>query len=180
MSADPRRRDLAVIHMLKKRAFDQGVLDDDGYRALIAGILDDMGTPGDASAATLTASGRARLVLAFGSLGVKLDRAPSVAPGHGSTRRGHWKGRYVGAGQPGFAGVLSQPQANEIARLEDELQWNADPARLLGFIERQVSRSAHVHELTKAEATRVIVGLRRLVEPSGPRRSRASRTKRSA
>lgn len=170
MSKDPRTRDLAVIHMLRKRALDAGVLDDDGYRVVIGGIMDELGTPGAPSAAALDAAGRSRLILAFGTLGVRLERAPSLAPGHGSPVVGHWRSRYIGSGREGFAGSLSQKQADEIARLEDRLKWSPDPTRLLGFIERQIGRSLHVHELTKAEAVKVITGLRRL--DGAPRRER--------
>jgi len=171
MSKDPRQRDLAVIHMLKKRAFEGRVVNEDGYRALVAGLMDDLGIDGAPSAARLDAQGRARLILLFGSLGIKLERAPTLAPGHGSPVVGHGRGRYLGAGREGFAGVLTQKQADEIARLEDTMKWSADPTRLLGFIERQTGRSAHVHELTKAEGVKVITGLRRLAGlPTSKRR----------
>ena len=92
----------------------------------------------------------------------KPPRQPAAAP---------WAGRYRGRGERGAAQHLTQPQADEIARLEDHLGWTGEPSRLLGFIRRQLSLPESVTKppegLMVHEATKVITGLRR--QTPGPR-----------
>lgn len=75
-------------------------------------------------------------------------------------------GRYEGRGGRGFAGFLTQSQADYIARLEDSLGWSSDPSRLRGFIRRQLGLPSNVTKPVEAlrlrEATKVITGLERL------------------
>jgi hypothetical protein len=77
-----------------------------------------------------------------------------------------WAGRYEGRGSTGFAGFLTQPQADYIARLEHELGWADDPRRLQGFIRRQLGLPENVvkpvQNLRLRQATKVITGLKRL------------------
>lgn len=76
-----------------------------------------------------------------------------------------WWGKYTGRGEPGAAAFLTQPQADEIARLEHILGWASEPARLLGFIRRQLGLPANVHpaveRLMVHQATSVITGLKK-------------------
>lgn len=66
-----------------------------------------------------------------------------------------WKGSYPATGG------LTQPQADEIARLEHQLGWQREE-RLRGFIERTVGKRLSPSELTKEQATQTITGLRKL------------------
>lgn len=74
-----------------------------------------------------------------------------------------WKGRYVGKGKKGDHGWLTQGQADEIARLEHVLGWD-EPERVEGFIHKQTRMKKSVSMLSVREATKVITGLRRLLD----------------
>ena len=67
------------------------------------------------------------------------------------------RGRYHGAGQPGFAYRLTNDQADEVARYQDLLGWDA--AQLADFVERQVGKRALVSSLTKREAGKLLTGM---------------------
>ena len=147
---DNRKRDLARIHIAKK---DLG-LTDDAYRQVVGGVMDRLGIKGRPSSANLTAQGRSVLLATFREMGWKPTPKPRDA------RSTHpWKGRYYGAG-----GIfLTQPQADEVARLEYDLGWQSNPDRLAGFIKRQLSkRVVSVSALKNREASSVITGLRKL------------------
>lgn len=81
---------------------------------------------------------------------------------------GPWTGRYEARGSKGFAGFLTQPQADYIAYLEHTLGWSAEPKRLEGFIRRQLGLPENVTKpvgyLRLKQATKVIVGLKRLLK----------------
>lgn len=75
-----------------------------------------------------------------------------------------WEGRYKGHPNPHQASTLTQEQADEIARLEWELDWFSEPRRMRSFIKRQLGTEMKVTELTKREATTVITGLRNVLD----------------
>jgi hypothetical protein len=75
-----------------------------------------------------------------------------------------WEGRYKGHPNRHQAKDLTQPQADEIARLEYQLGWIAQPDRIRKFIRRQLGTKMHVTDLSKREATKVITGLRNLLD----------------
>lgn len=149
---DRARNDLARIHIAKK---DLGLRDAD-YRAVVAGVMDRLGIPGPASAASLTAQGRSVLLGVFREMGWAPKKAPRP------DRNAAWVGRYYAAGQRGEAGHLTQAQADEIARLEYELGWQDNPDRLAGFIERQTGQKKTVPMLRNRDASKVIMGLRKI------------------
>jgi hypothetical protein len=108
-------------------------------------------------------------------LGVLNRVGPTDAPRsatHGSRRRtGYnakqpWRGRYHGAGRRGDGGSrLTQHQADEIARLEDELGWTARGPKTLGaFLKRQTGALTLPSALTRKQAADVVTGMRRLIE----------------
>ncbi len=164
-----RNRELALIHIAKKDLMGSGALDEDAYRWAIAGILErrNLDQKGEIpSAADLDPRGRGELIEAFkisfgwtgGGEVVKKERAHI--------------GRYYGSGTRGQGPFLTQDTADEIARLEDVLGWTADPKRLQGFIERQTGHKKSVRMLTKSQASKVIVGLKRVAGISPHPRSR--------
>ena len=60
-----------------------------------------------------------------------------------------------------FPNRISHAQASEIARLERELGWTENPARLEGFLLRQTGgRSKVLKDLSRAEAQKVLNGLK--------------------
>lgn len=59
---------------------------------------------------------------------------------------------------------ISRPQAIRISILEKLLGWEADPARLIKFVDRQVKEPGrNIEDLTKSEARKVIIGLQRIL-----------------
>ncbi len=72
---------------------------------------------------------------------------------------------HEGAGKRGHVGgPLTQQQAQKIGALERELGWQNHPARLRGFIERQIGTRKAVEWLRNYEAQKVILGLERVLE----------------
>jgi len=69
---------------------------------------------------------------------------------------------YKARGKRGVQAHLTQLQADRIAILIKLLKWN-EPKRLTGFIERQTSKLKAVDMLANYEATRVIVGLEKIL-----------------
>lgn len=69
--------------------------------------------------------------------------------------------RYLGCG---LNGGLTQTQANTIALLESKLGWDDNAKRLEGFIARQIGKTKKVEWLRNREASKVITGLKRLLE----------------
>lgn len=165
-----RRADLAVIHMLRKDGRDRKLLDEAGYRAVVAGVLADeeVDYDGEPSSKHLGTGGRARLIAVLGEIGCRTPdgKAKQMKPGHGTRKRGMWKGRYFGGG----GRMLTQAQADNVARLEDKLGWNAEPERLTGFLLRQTNRRCTVSMLMNDEATAVITGLMVLAGERDPDR----------
>lgn len=72
------------------------------------------------------------------------------------------RGRYHGAGTSGFAYRLLPGQADEIERAQERLGW--DDAALARFVERQTGQARLISALTKAQATKLISGLRRVLK----------------
>lgn len=77
------------------------------------------------------------------------------------------RGRYHGAGQAGFAYRLTPDQADEVARYQDLLGWDAQ--RLADFVEQQVGKRALVSALTKRQAGKVITGMQRTLDDRNQR-----------
>lgn len=145
---------------------------DDSYRAYLAETF------GVTSTTQLTES---QLRTAFHDFKLRWPLASSKRPAAppdaapASDARGHeptWRGRYHGRGERGAAAVLTQPQADEIARLEDVLGWTPNPVRLQGFIRRQLGLPENVtkpvERLMVHEATKIITGLRRQSPDAAP------------
>ncbi len=150
---DARNRDLAKIHIAKKELN----LDEQAYRATVAGVMDEMGIPfgaGKPSSANLTPKGRALLLKTFRRMGWQ---GPPRPP------RREAKNRHRSNGRPGMA---THKQCAYIAHLEGALAWTANPSRLAGFIERQLGRRCAVFALTNREASKVITGLEKIEKQS--------------
>lgn len=81
-----------------------------------------------------------------------------------------WKGRYT---VPGAEGMITQTQADEVARLEHELGWHGQPNRLQGMIRRQLGRPDNVTTslpaLANRQASSLITALRRVLSTIGDR-----------
>jgi len=71
---------------------------------------------------------------------------------------GDSRGRYQGSARQD---MISQAQADWIAQHEDRLGWDGQPERLAGFIRRVTKSQKTVAELTRYEATKVIVALQK-------------------
>jgi len=72
--------------------------------------------------------------------------------------------RYSGSGKKGRAGShLTQAQANKIDTLEILLGWHDDRARLLAFIKRQTGQNSAVQMLLNYQASKVIIGMQRIL-----------------
>lgn len=161
-----RRSELALIHIAKKQLVDAGKLNEESYRLTVESVLIDRGLEYDdskPSAARLDGAGRRRLIALFkeryrwtGDTRKAVDRNGGRYTGRGSKQIGQW---------------LTQAQADKIGRLEDELGWTASPKRLLGFIERQIGSRATVEMLSVARASKVILGLERVLNSAPPRKS---------
>ena len=73
------------------------------------------------------------------------------------------RGRYHGAGQAGYAWRLTPDQADEIARLQDELGWDIERlARLIAKQTRQTTPTLP-SSLTKRQASTVLSGMNRVL-----------------
>jgi hypothetical protein len=73
------------------------------------------------------------------------------------------KNRHYGTGKPGLQQHLTQRQATKIGFLEKILGWENEPGRMTGFIQRQTGRLKAVEMLMNWEATKVIIGLQRII-----------------
>ena len=93
-----------------------------------------------------------RLKRSLAGAGAEAGERP-VPTGYGRP----WEGRYDARGG------LTQKQADELARLEWELDWHTNAERLRGFIERTVGERKNPGALTKAQASDGITALRKLV-----------------
>lgn len=171
---ESRRADLARIHIARKWAASFLGMDDDDYRALVGTVAAEAGCtvpPGHApSSRFLDAAGRAALLGAFAALGWPdasardhAAAAPAATPTPPARVKGRTNGRYPVAGAPGR---ITQKQADLIAHLEDRLDWTDDPARLTGWITRQIEpagdgspKRTFVAALSRVQATTVITGL---------------------
>jgi len=70
-------------------------------------------------------------------------------------------GRYFGAGKKGDDGTrLTQAQADLIAALQDQLGWTDDA--LLAFVQRQCGKSLAISWLSRAQATALLTGMKRV------------------
>jgi len=156
----PTARQLRAIHTLRRRVF----ADDEAYRAflLVSHPRKRWLDPSRPSTAELDVN-EARRVLDALIKRQTPEPAPEPAPPPRPAAR-PWKGRYTGRGRRGRGKHLTQAQADEIARLEHDLGWQDSPARVQGFIRKQLGGSAlkSVEMLTRREATLVITGLRKL------------------
>lgn len=153
-----RRRELAAIHVAKKQLMDAGRLSEDGYRAIVDGILTDRAldrTKPHPSAADLDAGGRSAVLAVF------RETLGWDDPAH-RDRDNLAKGRYIGRGSVGQPGHLTQEQAGYIARLEDQLGWSNNPRRIAGFIKRVTGSISTVEMLSSRNASKLIIGLERL------------------
>lgn len=74
-------------------------------------------------------------------------------------------GRYYrGMGRAGDGGVfITQAQADKIGALENAFGWSGDPFRLIGFIKKQTGKIKTVEMLSRSEASKVIIGLEKLM-----------------
>lgn len=118
------------------------------------------------STKALTVGQAARAIDALEGKPVRPSRARTAAD---------TQGRYA---VPGRDGMVTQPQADEVARLEAALGWPEPPAgarragytstQLQKMIARQTGRPANVHVpihgLNRHQATTLITGLRRLLD----------------
>ncbi|APF20370.1 hypothetical protein Calab_1480 [Caldithrix abyssi DSM 13497] len=72
---------------------------------------------------------------------------------------------YSGSGRAGDGRhFLTQAQANKIGALEYALGWSGNPFRLIGFIKKQTGKNKTVEMLSRSEASKVIIGLEKLLE----------------
>lgn len=169
MPKSRRQKDLAKIHIAKKELG----LDEQAYRAAIAGVMDELGIEGRPSSANLPAEGRQKLLDAFREMGWNpMDNVPEPPhPAAGAPHRvkGAWKGRYQSTGREEWA---TQSQLDYIAKMEDELGWTGDGQRLVGFIERQLGKPILPRALRNRQASDVITGLERMTGRSHHPRSR--------
>lgn len=165
-------RNVARVHVLKKELR----LDRDVYEDILFGLIGRR-TVKDASPSEL------RLVIKQLEAAKKSLNRP--APPRAAAREtGRTKGRYTAQGKKGdgtswptqgqldYVGKgiksdggkhLTQKQADEIARLEQVLGWTDNPKRLGGFITRQTKKTKTVEMLGRKEASKVILGLRKLL-----------------
>lgn len=70
---------------------------------------------------------------------------------------------YTGQGKSGKQQHLTQGQASKIAVLEKILNWQSQNHRLRGFIKRQTGKLTTVEMLMNWEASKVIVGMQRII-----------------
>lgn len=159
MGKSKRQRDLARIHIAKKWAMEEVPhFSEDVYRSMISGIMDDLELSGRASSANLTLEGRRRLLEGFERIGWD-PRPPKEDRQDGRRIPGKPWGRYPVSGAPG---MITQRQADYMAKLEDILGWTSNPDRLVGFIRRQMGIKKGIAMLKNREASSVITGLERL------------------
>jgi len=173
----PYQRQLARIHILRDQELN---MHDAAYRAIVAGIMDRRGTTGRPSSAEMTDEGRNELIDTLDALNqerLNEQRRERGDAGGWDTWHGRppTRQRYPVPGQPG---MITKKQAAMIAFLEDEIQWTPTPARLQGFIRRQMQIEADnivrsVRSLTNRQASTVITGLERMTGRSQHPRSKA-------
>lgn len=72
------------------------------------------------------------------------------------------RGRFTARGERGYAHLLTQEQADEIARHQDLLGWGTHA--LNRFLNRQTGKQKSVSMLTKREATKVLTGMQRILD----------------
>lgn len=155
-----RQKELATIHCAKRDLVAAGVLTEDGYRTIVDEVLDSRclaRTRNQPSSADLDAGGRSAVIRVF------RERLGWHDPAHRQEASSE-SGRYVGRGAVGDNRHLTQEQADEIARLEDELRWDGSPNRLRGFIRRVTGKKQTVEMLGGRDASAVISGLRKMAE----------------
>lgn len=141
-----RRKDLASIHIAKKE-LDLSEIE---YRALIAGVMDELGIDGKASSANLNAKGRAELLSTLRDMGWN--------PSHRANERRQkvWKGHWKATGRPGKA---TQAQLDYLAMMVYEKGWHKDDSRTKGFIKRTIGKAMHPAFLRTGQASKVIQGM---------------------
>ncbi len=165
---------LAKIHIAKSWAVKTLGMAGGDYRALVGDVMSEVGDtcpPGEnPSARFLSDRGRVTLLARFRGLGWPDPKGDlydrPAAPAGPGRRKGKTNGRYLVSGA---RGMIVQAQADYLAHLEDLADWTSDPKRLIGFIERQVSKPSMVTSLTRAEATVILTGLEYVVGIKNPR-----------
>ena len=137
---------------------------DDGYRSFLWETFPgkDWGDPSRPSTLDLTKAEANKAIRAL----LRLKRSLKGLPA-GDGRAGKRPPIPAGYGAPYEAryearGGLSQKQADELARLEWELDWHEDPSRLEGMIERILGEAVAPGQCSKAQATRCITVLRKM------------------
>jgi hypothetical protein len=157
--SNTRRKELALIHVAKNDLVKEGRLNESSYRLTVESVLIDRGLEYDTerpSSARLDGVGRRRLI------SILKERHGWSGDNRSQTNRR--ESRYSGRGSKQVGTWLTQAQADRISRLEDDLGWATNPDRLLGFIERQIGSRATVEMLSVARASKVILGLERMLK----------------
>ena len=163
---DRRRADLARIHIAQKWASGAFGMSEDDYRSLVGDVAreveDAMPFAEPPSSRYLSAVGRRELLRRFAGLGwpdATRSEKEATTPTSPAVPRvvGQTNGRYPVSGADER---ITQRQADYVAHLEDLLGWTDEPARLTGWLSRQLERRlTFLAALTRHEATVVITGL---------------------
>ena len=144
-ATNPRQR----LRALATRIFPE----DADFRAFLAEAFPKQAWKDPARPSTLELSER-QVTTAYNAL-------RQSGSGTNPTRPNPSAGRYFGAGERGDDGArLTQAQADLIAALQDQLGWTNDA--LLVFVQRQCGKSLAISWLSRAQATDLLTGMKRV------------------
>ncbi len=135
-----RRKQLAVIHILKKQLLDSGIINEDGYRATLSRLYDV------ASSADLTYEQATSFIDEL----VKLGGAIKSNPRHRQTRR---------PTAPNLIYTVSQQELAKIEHLKADIHWR-HPNGFNGLMLRVIKKDKIV---TSKDAAKMIEAMKNMV-----------------